>query len=352
MGKWKLLCWLIRLITPGRKLTDRLLALRKVINNELDRTSDRWMTYGVRLKRPLPPVEIAHGSERIAIVIQGKLKLEEDFTLETVRLYRRTFPDCPIYVSTWSDEAPEAVVALEDAGATVLLNNPPALAGWSHLNYQIRSTLAGIQAATEAGCHYVLKTRTDTRMYAGNIAPFLVGLILQFQVRGTRNAKGRLVVLDWATRLFLPQHPADILMFGHIEDMTAYWSAPLCDEQDIPDSTIRHQFVELLNPLVPEIYLCRNYLRKLAYAFEPTVASWWQILGDLFIVVDRSQLEHFWWKYDYQAEHQNTVDDFRRNEAVCTFRDWLGVMHARSAPTFEVGDLVGQAANGLLVPAA
>jgi hypothetical protein len=351
MGKWNLLCRLIRLTTPRRKWTDRFLALRKVVNNELDSHSDRWMTYGVRLKRPLPPVAIAKSSEQIGIVIQGKLKTEEDFTLETVRLYRQTFLNCPIFVSTWNDESPAAVQALEAAGATVLLNEPPALSGWSHLNYQIRSTLAGIHAATEAGCQYVLKTRTDTRMYAGNIAPFLVGLLTQFPVRGTRNATGRLAVLDWATRLFLPQHPADILMFGHIEDMTAYWSAELCEERDIPDSTHRQHFAELLNPLVPEIYLCRRYLKKLGYDYQPTVASWWNVLGDLFVVVDRTQLGHFWWKYDYQAEHQNTLDDDRRNEAVCTFRDWLGVMLARSAPTFEVEDLLGQTVNGLL-PAA
>jgi hypothetical protein len=348
MWKWKLICWLIRKLTRGDGVTRRLLSLRETVDRELGQLSDRWITLNVRLKRPLPPVEIAATAARVGVVIQGKVKTDGDFTLRTVEHYRNSFSGCPLFVSTWNTESGAVVRNLEAAGAEVILNERPDHPGSSHINYQIRSTIAGIEAAKSAGCAYVLKTRTDARMYASNIPDYLAGLIEQFSPPSGCGVRGRLAVLDWATRLFLPQHPSDMMVFGRVEDMWAYWDAPLCESPGRFSRADCTRYDELLNPLVPEIYLCRNYLRKLNYPFEETLASWWQILADLFIVVDRVTLEHFWPKYNFDVEHHNSLDDHRRNEAVCGFREWLGIMYARKRPNFEVTDLLETEANGLL----
>jgi hypothetical protein len=350
MWKWKLLCWLIRNLSRGDEAARRFLSLRESVDRELGQLDDRWITRNTRLKNPLPPVEIAATHARVGVVVQGKVQGDGDFTLRTVQHYRHSFPGCPIFVSTWKDESPQVVRQLEAAGAIVILSEPPERAGSSHINYQIRSTFAGIVAAERAGCRYVLKTRTDTRMYAPNIPDYLAALIEDFPPASGHDVRGRLAVLDWATRLFLPQHPSDMMMFGHVEDMRIYWDVPLCESLHGFSRAECTKYDELISPLVPEIYLCRHFLRKLGYPFEETVTSWWQILADLFVVVDRVTLEHFWPKYNFDVEHHNSLDDHRRNEAVCTFREWLGIMQARKRPLFDVDDLLGGEANGPLRP--
>jgi hypothetical protein len=244
------------------------------------------------------------------------------------------------------------VRSLERAGAVVLLNEPPEFPSTCHLNYQIRSTLAGVRAACETGCRYVLKTRTDTRMYARNIPDFLAALVQRFPATQSYAANGRIVVLDWATRMFIPQHPSDLMVFGYAEDMLNYWDAPLCNSPKTAALPIRDSYADTLKALVPEVYLCRNYLQKIGYPFDLTVASWWQCLADLFIVVDRSMLEHFWPKYNYTSDHRSGLDDQLRNEAICGFRDWLAIMDFRKTPYFEVEDLLSHKPNGLLLGAA
>ena len=39
----------------------------------------------------------------VAIVIQGPLILDNHFTLNTVKLYKRYYPGCKVIVSTWND---------------------------------------------------------------------------------------------------------------------------------------------------------------------------------------------------------------------------------------------------------
>jgi hypothetical protein len=352
MEKWKLLCWLIRNLSGRERMTGRFTALRDEVQRTLDRFGDHWMTYTTRPKTPRSSIDVSSSATRIGVVIQGKIRTADDFTLRTVEHYHRTFANCPIFVSTWSNECTEAIRSLERAGAVVLINELPEFPSTCHLNYQVRSTLAGVQAACEFGCQFALKTRTDTRMYAANIGDFLAALVEQFPVASGYAAQGRLVVLDWATRMFIPQHPSDLMVFGYAKDMLNYWDVPCCTDPQSASLPIRDSFADMLNVLVPEVYLCRHYLQKLGYPFEPTVTSWWRCLADLFIVVDRSMLEHFWPKYNYTSEHCSGPDDQLRNEAVCSFRDWLGIMSFRKTPYFDVEDLLTQKPNALLSEAA
>jgi hypothetical protein len=322
--------------------------VQMLIQVELDKHNDEWITSCVRPKIPPAPFESSPTASQIGIVIQGKLLTDDDFTRQTVIYYRQMFPNCPLFVSTWNDEDQTLVASLEAAGATVLLSEPPPCKGPSHLNYQICSTFAGLRAADKAGCEYVLKTRTDTRIYATNVADFLVGLIDQFPVSGTQEQRGRLAILDCATRLFIPHHPSDILMFGYTADMLSFWDTPLILQPEIAKRSRFSNFGEIINSLIPEVYLCQQYLRRIGYSCEPALDSWWQCLADLFVVVDRAAIEHFWFKYNYPQEHRAAPDAHLRSEALCSFRDWLGIMNFRKRPSVQLAHLLHQRPNSLL----
>jgi hypothetical protein len=353
MWKWRFLCWLIRTFTWGdERRRKRFVGLHFELQKELSAWSDHWLTNNVRLKDPPAPIDVCGPPTPIAVVMQGKLVEEESFTLKTIRHYRQTFPGSLLIVSTWRDEDPALLKKLEESGARIILSERPPFTGPSHVNYQIRSTLAGIESAREAGHEYILKTRTDTRIYATDISDYLIALHRNFPIAHGLGQKGRLLVLDMATRTYVPHHPSDIMMFGLTEDLFSYWNTPFCEKPREATRPPCNRFRDLVNSVIPEVYLCRQYLKRLGYPDEPTIASWWRCLADLFLVVDRMSVEHFWLKYNYTAEHQSKPDNHRRNEALCSFRDWLAISTFGKRPNIELEQLLPQRPNALLRHAA
>ena len=109
---------------------------------------------------------LASDDERVtAVVIQGPLQSKDDFTLETVKIYKKIYPLSPIIVSTWHSESKKDLRDLERAGAVLVVSNKPINTGWGNIKLQVVSTESGLLCARELGCKYVAKTRTDWRMY-------------------------------------------------------------------------------------------------------------------------------------------------------------------------------------------
>ena len=106
--------------------------------------------------------------KRIGLVIQGPIAKKHDFTLESVRLYKRTFNHSVIILSTWEDEDRDYLSQFKAEGIEIILNKKPLTAGISNRNYQIVSSHAGLLRAKELGAEYGFKTRTDQRIYAVN----------------------------------------------------------------------------------------------------------------------------------------------------------------------------------------
>ena len=138
--------------------------------------------------------------QSLAIIMQGPILYDHDFTIETIKLYLRNFPNCPIIVSTWDYEAPNTLNIIENLGCIVIKNTIPQIKDYAHVNYQIKSTRTGLQKAKELGYKYVIKTRTDQRMYETNIAEFLFNILDKFPLDASIKAqKQRLVTLSLNT---------------------------------------------------------------------------------------------------------------------------------------------------------
>ena len=69
----------------------------------------------------------------VAIVMQGPLILENHFTLNTVKLYKRYYPECMVIVSTWKDSNRNEIDSLKTAGAEIVLNTAPNVFGFPSL---------------------------------------------------------------------------------------------------------------------------------------------------------------------------------------------------------------------------
>jgi hypothetical protein len=116
--------------------------------------------------------------------------------------------------------------------------------------------------------------------------------------------------------------------------MHKYWNLPLSSYA--PRPLTWNRIGELWNPVVPEVYLSNHFYRQIEYAYENTLASWWQALADLFLVIDRHSISHFWPKNNFACDFREGGNEAHlRLMALCTFRDWLNLTRGLMPGSFD-----------------
>lgn len=341
----------------SRRPVDRVRRYRRLIerlSREADSDGNWWGLFRNYEKNP-EATSVAFtvssaAAQDVALVMQGPVVTRDDLTLGTIRLYRQTMPDVPLIVSTWNGLDETLRSTIESMGAQVVLSDPPADPGPHSLNLQITSTHQGLAAAKSRGCHYAIKTRCDNRIHIGAPDRFLMALLQQFGSTNAKNQNQRLVVLDFATRLYVPYHPSDMLMFGDIDDLITYWDPQLC-----PPGTrfhVRDQYAEMMREPTPEVVLCRRYLESIGVPVAESIADWWSILADRFIVIDRDMIDWFWPKYDYHVTQRLEQKHDGGNMAMCHFAQWMQIYNGGVQPIRELPELVTQTVHQRLIPVA
>jgi hypothetical protein len=261
---------------------------------------------------------------RTAIVVQGPVVQDSAFTLSAVTAYRSLFPEADVVVSTWADLPTATGRALEATGARVVTSARPADPGFGNLNLQLTSTRAGIDTARDLGAEYVLKVRSDQRLYAPQSLPFLHSLLDAFPLAESPSPqRRRLVVLDFITGMFIPYAFCDMLTFGTLDDVAAYWSAepdprPAADIAALPNGSPR----QALERRALEFHLGLSYLERIGWPVQGTIADWWRLLAERFVVVDAAMLDLLWVKYQIREYPQRAYDTASPYRTV-QFADWL-----------------------------
>lgn len=349
--------WKVRLRGAAKgavRLLTRCLPLRavraifEVAVEELHRRGPDFVTTRLRPKtgsavgpyRVFDPVARPVG--RTAIVLQGPILREENFTVESVRYYRANCPEWVIIVSTWEGEDGAALAALRAAGAEVVLNPKPAVPGRFNVNFQAASTRGGVRRAAELGCAYVAKTRADQRVYALAAVLSLPWILDAYPVRNAPTQSKRLVSTSYITSKYAPYFFSDLFMFGTPADMLDYWSPPDDDVQKGRDELMaekeRADTFEGHVAVAPEFHLLRAYLSRGGDQPPFRVADWWQVLADRLCVVDWSSLDVYWPKYLPHDERHDLSNDAHPVGHQVRFLDWLALYSAapgRVAPPDE-----------------
>ena len=364
MWKWEWICWFVSLIS--RSPSERLRRIRRLIerlSREADLDDGWWHVFREYPKRAVAstvslidpkeahaaqPMTPLQGIDSCAVVMQGPVIERDDMTYETLSLYRRTMPGSRLILSTWNDIPVENRRRIESLGATVVVSEKPEHFGPHNLNLQITSTHNGLLAARELGCRYAMKTRADARIHMADVDRFCLDLIKQFPIGAVTGQSQRIVVTDFATRLYVPYHPADMLMFGALDDLLRYWSADLCG----PELTFRlcDQFEEMLQQATPEVVLGRRYLESTGMTLDDSIDQWWQILADRFIVIDREMIDLFWPKYNYNVDQRLGMVWDTGNMALCHFTQWLQIHANRLKPSICLDELKTQSVHEPISP--
>ena len=236
---------------------------------------------------------------RFAIVIQGPIDKENDFTLETVRIYKKHFKNAIIILSTWENENKEYLVNFEKEEIFILLNKLPEYVGEKNINLQIVSSFTGMQKARELKAEYAMKTRTDQRIYSLSVYEFLYNMIKAFPLKYKNEQKERLVGISINTFKYRLYNVSDMGMFGNIDDMLLYWGVELDNRgpESFPPYVPCRTLLELAKLRVAESYLETEFFKKINRNFDFTLKDSWKAYAEHFIIVDKESLDLFWKKY-------------------------------------------------------
>ncbi|MGB5557645.1 MAG: WavE lipopolysaccharide synthesis family protein, partial [Paracoccaceae bacterium] len=300
----------------------------------VNRAGDDFFTYTKRPKFSSQIIRQAEPEDRaepMAIVMQGPIALNDMFTLETIRIYRDTLPGVRLILSTWTD-TPEADLApIRAAGVEVVLSEKPAIPGLFNINMQLVSAGAGIRKAHADGAEWILKTRTDQRLYRPNVMGFLAAMARTFPAGGGFAQKHRIIGVGHGSLKYAPYHVTDQTVFGHADDMLAYWTpdlriAPPPEDwpQTLPEIYARIPIDELCRNGAAESYIAASYLDRIGRPLDWTLEDSWAAYRDCFCFVDYATTDFFWSKVQTGTvrEFINRYDAiWTRNEL--TFADWM-----------------------------
>ena len=194
------------------------------------------------------------------------------------------------------------------------------------MNFQIVSAREGVRAAVRSGCEFILKQRSDQRIYRCHPDIFLWSLSRSVPTSNLA-IKSRMVINDVYTRVFWPLHPTDHISFGHAADMIDYWDCPIAADQSGAWPGWHDPAAAILDLLRDgwnvESRLFANFLKKRGIEREFTLDEWWRLIAEMFVIVDNATLDLFWPKYDFYTERR-FVDAYDLHpQQLLSFGDWL-----------------------------
>lgn len=263
-----------------------------------------------------------------AIIIQGPVIEEDDFTLETIKLYRAYYPYARIIVSTWENCGEDFQKTIAELKVKLVKNKYPAINGVGNINYQLVSTLNGIKVAEKMNVSYIWKTRSDQRYYH----PFA----LDFLRIKLKNSQKKIICLGGVRNSFTNRYfsLSDFMIFGSVENAKVYYSCPLDDEDSSNSKHTRKNqdqrkeyYKSFLESVMkaeinghmsiddemddasiyfrnPEIMLSYNYYCKIHdhratedYSYKEKYND---LLSNYIDIVDAEAIGFFWKKYELQ----------------------------------------------------
>ncbi|MBQ9589609.1 MAG: hypothetical protein IJR29_05445 [Butyrivibrio sp.] len=293
-------------------------------------TLNKWWFCSER--KFLPEIEISD----TAIVVQGPIKREENFTIETLMYYRKIYPSVPIVLSTWIGEIDRDFKYLANSiGVIVLENEIPKDKGITNINLQKISSYNGIRKIeANDNIKFVLKTRTDQRFFLPDFLAYMRGLIMEYPSNG-KAIENRIIFLGgYSSHCSYPFRLTDFMTFGNVADLILFYSNREDDERlknaysseansilmykNVFDLTADDNVFEILKlnkserlKIVKKIGKFRDPETSLAARFyemevlgrkfedgDDELLHYWKFIKDYTIIIDPNQLMFYWYKYD------------------------------------------------------
>lgn len=263
---------------------------------------------------------------QFAILLQGLIKKEYNFTLETAKLYKNYYPEAALILSVWDSEPESLLEEFRKIGCIVCLSKTfEKKSGYDSINLQRQTTLTGVNKAMELGCTHLAKTRTDQRICVPDMLSYLLNLQKVFPIKIKSSAQERIISCSTETFSNRLYNVSDLFLFGTIQDMYRYFSCPL-DERDeaVPqkydDQSDQIEYSKLRHG---EIYFASHYIESCGFELKWTVEDSSHYIKELFLIVDSESIDQYWAKYtDLEYRWRRYQPDVLQQ---ITFKNWLNL---------------------------
>jgi len=290
---------------------------------------------------------VSYDFEDTAIVIQGPLDMNDDFTLETVKLYRKWYPKTMIIVSTWNTESEKALAKIEAADAVVLRNAAPVDPGYLNINMQLTSSANGVLKAKELGAKYIMKTRTDQRFCNRGFLDVMHHHLHIYPVK-LANMSNRIITLFAFPHI--SGYVCDFMYFGSTEDIEKLLCIPAVSltKNEILESNSAtellktefsqytlDEFLENLDCfnnknykdltkkcLFPEAYIIKHYMQN-ALRMKTQLKDYYKLLKDGLVIIDSKLLGFYWRKRQCAFIKRADSCLYINNYNEILYTDWL-----------------------------
>lgn len=258
------------------------------------------------------------------------------------------YPRVPIVLSTWEDERERLNDYLKNENVEIVYNSKPKCAGAGNINLQLISSKNGVKRACEIDSEYILKTRTDQRIYRDDFLEFFINILKIFPV-GDNKIHNRLLGSSYS-RLDLPFCINDFFMFGDSETMKKLYSIPLREDKDndwirsdrknflkyIEKTQDReldeHKLIDrervrtfTRDHMITEVYIIYHFLNKnlmqISLEEEDLLKKYYQALQKYFVIVDVQQIGLYWKKYFEQGK----IYPQEQKKGQLDFSTWLRI---------------------------
>ena len=287
--------------------------------------------------------EFAHDDvDDVGIVIQGPLTYENDYTIYTAKLYRQWYPNIPIIISTWKNEATEEFRQNCHDDNIILLENdlPAKSSGMFSLDFQAKSSLEGLKYLTENfDVKFALKCRTDQRFYKRDFLLYFKNL-LKLHPPLDDKMKDRFIVSSY-THLWIAFFVEDFYLFGNLSDVLKFYDLSMYSRSqetqtyqkffnhmdkfsvysnkmstwlDLSESQLKN--IKKINSLsskafeiCPQIIFAKNFYKKNIREFdqEEILDAYHDFLKNYTIIVNDSYLLFEWCKYEDNRRYNTRI---------------------------------------------
>lgn len=324
-------------------------AVLRILFEEFNRKSKfSWLRYN-RIPRNFFAENITpHNLNDVGIILQGPIRYEDDFTLETVKLYRYYYPQSVIVISTWEGVKKPFIKACNEINVFVKENKYPDFNGKYNINYQICSSYEGLKFLENKKCRFALKSRTDQRFINDNFLIYFLNLQKNFPVNNIKTAKKKLknrIIIQGPSVKKFPFYIGDMYTFGTIDDLKfLYGSDYFLDKNALDFANLenlrKYEHKEcadgykdvtliykeaFIKTFSAESYLGYNLYSKVVgkadIEKDDLLDLYWSFLKNYCVVADREMLGWFWPKYDYES----TVIFNKYEAGDLDFSSWLDI---------------------------
>lgn len=295
------------------------------------------------IKRPLLAKDVRRASKisyaNFAICFQGPV--HSPFSIETIKIYKKTLPDINIIFSTWKGLDEKIVKDLEEIGVDLILQDPPSgelsnKPGFRATSFQIKSTMAALKYADKKGIEYSVKHRGDQRAYSSDWLLKLKALQNSFPNFKDSITEKKILLPSFTCPKFRIYGIGDQFHFGKTKDLINFWDSPYYE--DGIHSLVKNEKIKnfLINgtPIFSEIYLMAKFLERNEYTLKWTLEDYWKVMKNNFCIFDCSYIDFVFFKENHSSgvspllylEYREEERNYKAiHETNFTHADWIMV---------------------------